>query len=253
MYPCRREIRQSEDDNCPALQLFGAGRTRNGSMSIPALYDGGVAHSRTPVHALPVRRALRAVCRRRFLSRRDRTSLSGGRMFRLFPSRLFEGRHWPVDRGTEAQDSQGEGGMAEPQHPPRTISRCWSADGASAKNYAADPPPRRLLALYPASAGCCRRDPVGQDDAFAICVGASVASAVMYPTDARWCACLICGSCEANERFPFSGPIGLRASGPALGPRMADLAGACRRAADGVRWNHYAASATPPRLADSSD
>ena len=85
------EIRQSEDG-----QLRGAAavrrRPREAHLCDPAVHAGGVARFRgSSVHALSLRRALRAVRRRGCLSRRDRHRRQGQPDVRLLRHRLLRG------------------------------------------------------------------------------------------------------------------------------------------------------------------
>ena len=97
-------------DNCPALQLFGAGREKR-IYAIPPHTISGITRFRgSPLYALPVRRALRAVRRRRFLPRRDRHRRQGRPDVRVFGYRLL--RRPAVGRSSRQREccsAQGEG------------------------------------------------------------------------------------------------------------------------------------------------
>ena len=171
-------------DNCPALQLFGAGREKR-IYAIPPYTHGGVARFRgSSVHALPLRRALRAVRRRRFLSRRDRHRRPGRPDVRLFRHRLLRdaGRREGHHGSESAAPHKERGAWLEPQlMPRRTISRCWSPRASRkilrpAARPAATCPSRSIPARCwrssanpaPASRRCCnccrrssRRAPAG--------------------------------------------------------------------------------------------
>ncbi len=98
-------------DNCPALQLFGAGREKR-IYAIPPLHAGGVARFRgSPVRARYRFNAPCALCaRRQFLSRRNRHRRQGRAHVRLLRHRLLRG---PPGRRPSRQHErravQGEG------------------------------------------------------------------------------------------------------------------------------------------------
>ena len=109
-------------DDCPALQLFGAGREKR-IYAIPPHTSVVIARLRGPsVHALPLRRALRAVRGGRFLSRRNRHRRPGRADVRLFRHRLLRD---PPGPGSSRQRERGsaQGGRAWPNM--KTINRFW--------------------------------------------------------------------------------------------------------------------------------
>ena len=180
---------------------------------------GGVARLRGPsVHALPVRRALRAVRRRRFLSRRDRHRRPGQPDVRLLRHRLL--REPPGGRPSRQRErgaAQGEGAWLSQNPAQDNDQPLLVAEGLGKILRPADRLPRRVVrALSRRGAGDRRRIRLGQVDAAAAAVGAAGAerghvSYRMRDGVLRDLADLG----EAERRFLFRTDWGYRAPGSA--------------------------------------
>ena len=230
-------------DNCPALQLFGAGREKR-IYAIPPHTDGGVARFRgSSVHALPVRRALRAVRRRRFLSRRDRHRRQGRPDVRLLRHRLL--RDAPAGRPSRQRErgaAQGEGAWLSRKTAAQDDQPLLVADGLG-KNYG------RLIAcrdvsfaLYPGEVLAI----VGESGSGKSTL-LQLLSAQLAPSAGRVSYRMRDGVMrdlaalgEAERRFLFRTDWGFVHQDPAHGLRMAVSAGAnVGERLMAVGWNHY--------------
>src|SRR4051794_35976914 len=160
-----REIRQSQDGQLPGAATIRR-RPREAHLCDPALYPSRVARLRgSPLRALSLQRALRAVRRGKFLSRRDRHRRQGRTHVRLLRHRLLRGppgRRPSRQPQRRAVQGQGAGGIEWLMKTcSRTASRCWSqnpsASPTAVSRRAAMCPSRSIPArCWPSSANPAR-------------------------------------------------------------------------------------------------
>ena len=237
------EIRQSEDGQLPGAATVRR-RAREAHLCDPAAYRRGVARLRgSPVHALPVRRALRAVRRRRFLSRRNRHRRQGRADVRLFRHRLLRDlASWPAIAAARAPRRTRRGRMAEPQDPVQDDEPLLVAEHLG-KNYGRLTACRDVsFALYPGEVLAI----VGESGSGKSTL-LQLLSAQLAPSAGRVSYRMRDGVLrdlaalgEAERRFLFRTDWGYVHQDPAQGLRMAVSAGAnVGERLMAVGWNHY--------------
>ena len=229
-------------DNCPALQLFGAGREKR-IYAIPPHTE--VVSLDFEDHPFTRYRfdAPCALCgAERFLSRRDRHRRQGRPDVRLLRHRLLRGPAGSrPSRQRERRAAQGEGAWLS-RRMRATISRCWSPT-ASARIYGRLTACRDVsFALYPGEVLAI----VGESGSGKSTL-LQLLSAQLAPSAGRVSYRMRDGVLrdlaalgEAERRFLFRTDWGYVHQDPAQGLRMAVSAGAnVGERLMAVGWNHY--------------
>ena len=222
-------------DNCPALQLFGAGREKR-IYAIPP--HTKVVSLDFEDHPFSATGSTRPALRRRFLSRRDRHRRQGRRMFVCSDTDYCEAASGRPSRQRALRRTR-RARMAEPQNP--AGRRAVAGRGSPRQElWPVGRLPRRVLRSTRRGAGDRRRVRLGQVDALQLLSAQLRRAPAACHTGCATACCAISPLGEAERRFLFRTDWGFVHQDPAQGLRMAVSAGAnVGERLMAVGWNHY--------------